>query len=152
VGAIVADEDLLFVVHYHAIREFKMLRTAKLLQDVAGLIKNDDAHYLALHYDDTPLRINGDAAWMLEDVGAKFAHELTVLIVDLYLMGRRTFRDDDVAGRFYDGDPIRIKQLAVAFTALAKLKLEPAFLVKDLDAVIVRVGDNNIVLRVHRNT
>ena len=46
VGAVVADEDLLPVVHHHAVGELEMLGAAKLVQDVAHLIKYNHTHDL----------------------------------------------------------------------------------------------------------
>ena len=52
---------------------------------VLNLVKDDDPHDLALHDDDPALVVDADAARVLEDVGAEFADELAVLVVDLDL-------------------------------------------------------------------
>ncbi len=44
--------------------------------------------YLALYDDDAALVVDTDAARVLQDVRAKLAHKLTVLVVDLDLMSR----------------------------------------------------------------
>jgi hypothetical protein len=88
----------------------------------------------------------------LKYVGTKFAQELSVLIIDLNLMRWRTFGDDEIASDAIDSDAIRIEQLTVAFAAFAELKLEMAFLVEHLDTMIVRVGDDDVVLPIDGNT
>ncbi len=45
VCAIVGDENLLAVVHHHAVRELKVLRAAKLVQHVAHLEKKDANYF-----------------------------------------------------------------------------------------------------------
>lgn len=51
-----------------------------------------------------------------------------------------------------EGVPIGIEQLTVALAALSKLKLEAALLVEHLNAVVVRVGDDDVVLGVDGDT
>lgn len=58
-------------------------RTA--LKIVVHLVKDDDSHDLALDDNDSALVVDADSARMLQNVGAEFAHELTVLVVDLNL-------------------------------------------------------------------
>lgn len=151
-GPIVANEDLLFVVNDNAIRKFEMLGTAELLEYVARLIEYDNAHDLALDDDDAPFRVDGNAARMLQYVSTEFSNELSVLIVNLYLMGGRSLGDYDVTGGTYDRDPIRIQQLSVPFAALTELKLESTLLVKYLYTMIVRVGDYDVILCVNGDT
>lgn len=50
-GAIVADENFLFIIDDDAIGELKMLAAPELLQYISGLIENNDTHDLALHDD-----------------------------------------------------------------------------------------------------
>ena len=52
---------------------------------VVHLVKDDDSHDLALDDNDSALVVDADSARMLQNVGAEFAHELTVLVVDLNL-------------------------------------------------------------------
>ena len=59
---------------------------------------------------------------MLQDIGTKLAYELSVLIVDLYLMGWTAFSDNDIARLTEDRHSIRIQQLSVAFATFAELK------------------------------
>lgn len=151
-GTIVADEYLLFVIDNHAVRELEVLAAAELLQHIAGLIENDDAHHLAFNDNDASLVVDGDTARMLQYVGAEFAHKLTVLIVDLYLVCGRAFGDNNVARCTHNSHTIRIEQLAVTFATLAKLEFESALLVENLNAMIVGVGNDNVVLCVHRHT
>jgi hypothetical protein len=151
VGAIVADEDLLLVVDHHAVRELEVLRAAELLQHRPALVEDDDAHHFALDDDDAALVVDGDAARVLQDVGAELPHELTVLVVDLDLVGGRPLRHDDVARGAHHGDAVRVQELSVALAALAELELEAALLVEDLDPVVVGVGDDDVVLGVDRH-
>ena len=125
-----------------------MLRTAELVQHVAHLIENDDAHHFALDDDDAALAVDRDAARMLQHVGSEFASKLAVLVVDLDLVGRRPLRHDNVARSLDHGHAVRVQQLTVALSALAKLELEAALLVEDLDAVVVGVGHDDVVLSV----
>lgn len=85
VGPVVADENLFFVVHHHTIRKLEVLGAAEFVQHIAHLIKDDDAHYLAFHDDNSTLVVNGHSSGMLQNVGTELPHELTILIVDLYL-------------------------------------------------------------------
>lgn len=97
VSAVVADKDLLAVIDNDTIRELKMLGAAKLVENCAHLIEDDDTHDLALNDDDSALVVNGDPAGVLQNGGAKLAYELTILVVDLNLMGGAALGDDDVA-------------------------------------------------------
>jgi len=96
VGSIIAYEDLLLVIDNNAIGKFQMLGTAKLVQDISHLIKDDDPHHLALNNDDPTLVVNCDAPWMLKDVSTKLAHKLAILVVDLYLVCWAPFCHDYV--------------------------------------------------------
>ena len=73
-------------------------------------------------------------------------------MVTLYLVRGAPLGDDDVAGLLDDGDAVRVEQLPVSLPALAKLELEAALAVEDLDAVVVGVGDNDVVLHVDRHS
>ena len=55
------------------------------LRHGTDLIEDDDPHDLALDDDDAALVVDADAARVLQDVGAEFADELAVLVVDLDL-------------------------------------------------------------------
>ena len=44
------------------------------------------------------------------------------------------------------GHSVRIQQLAISLTNLAKLELEVPILIKDLDPVVVGVGHNDLVV------
>lgn len=46
VRTVVTDENLLLVVDHNAVRELEMLRATKLLQHVAGLVKDYNTHHL----------------------------------------------------------------------------------------------------------
>lgn len=126
-----------------------MLGTPELDQHVAGLVENDDAHHLALDHHDAALVVDGNAAWVLQNVGAELADELPVLVVDLDLVRGRSLGDDYVTGRLNHGHTVRVQQLPVPFAALAELELEPALLVEYLDTVVVGVRYDDVVLRVH---
>ena len=60
--------------------------------------------------------------WMLQDIGTELAYELSILVVDLYLMGWTAFSDDDIARLTEYRHTIGIQQLTVAFATFAKLK------------------------------
>ena len=148
-GAVVADEDFLAIIHDDTVRKLEVFRTAKLVQDVAHLVEDDDAHHLTLHDDDPALVVDGDAARVLEDVRPELANELPVLVVDLYLVRRAALGHDDISRRLDNGDAVWIQQLPVALAALPELELEATFAIEDLNPVIVRVRDDYVVLRVH---
>ena len=61
-------------------------------------------------------------------------------------MSWRTFSNDDVARATDNGHPIGVQQLAVALAALAELELETSLLVKDLDAMVVSVSYDDVIL------
>lgn len=151
VGPVVANEDLLLVVDHHAVGELQVLGAAKLVQHIAVLVEDNHAHHLALHHDDPALVVHGHAARMLQYGGSELAHELAVLVVDLDLVRRRAFGDDNVAGIADDGHAVGVEQLGVALAALPELELEASLLVEDLDAVVVRVRHNDVVLGIHRH-
>ena len=69
----------------------------------------------------------------------------------IYLMSGRSLSHNNVTGASHHSHSIRIKQLPIAFSTLAELELEASLLVKDLDAMVVRVGHHNVVLRVDRH-
>lgn len=152
VRAVIADENLLLVVNDDAVRELEVLAAAEFLQNISVLIENNDTHDFALDHNDAPLAVDCDAARVLQNVRAELADKLAVLIVDLDLMRRRPFRYDYVARCANDSHPVGIQQLAVAFAALAELELEATFLVKYLNAVVVGVGHDDIVLSVDGDT
>ena len=88
VRPVIRDENLLPVVDHHAIGKLQVLGAAKLVEDVAALVEDDHAHHLALHHDDAALVIHGHPAGMLQDVGTKFPHKLSILVVNLDLQLR----------------------------------------------------------------
>ena len=83
--SVVGDEDLLSVVDHHSIGKLQMLGAAELVEDITGLIKDDDAHDFALDDDDAAFVVHCDTAWMLQNVGTEFPHKLPVLVVNLDL-------------------------------------------------------------------
>lgn len=46
--------------------------------------------------------INANTTWMLKNIGAEFAQELPVLVVNLDLMSRRALGNDEVASSAID--------------------------------------------------
>lgn len=95
--AVVRNEDFVLVVGANAVRKFEVARAREFLEHIAVGVEDDDAHHFAFNHDDVTLFVDADAAWMLKDVGAEFAQELAVLIVDLDLMSWRTLGDDEIA-------------------------------------------------------
>ena len=63
-----------------------MLGTTKLVENIAGLIEYDDSHDLALNHDDAAFVVNGNSSRVLQNIGAKFTHELAILVVNLDLL------------------------------------------------------------------
>lgn len=148
---IIADEDLLLVVGHDAVRKLQILRTAELLQYVPVHVEYQDTHDFAFHHHDSALAVHRHAARMLQNGRSEFAQKLSVLIVDLDLMSRTAFCHDDVARRTMHRHAIRIQQLTVAFSAFAEMKLVTSFLVEDLNTMIVRIGHDDVVLRIDRH-
>ena len=66
-----------------------MLGTTKLVENIAGLIENDDSHNLAFHYNDSAFVVNGNSSGVLQNIGAKFTHKLAILVVNLDLKVNR---------------------------------------------------------------
>ena len=85
VRPVVRDEDFLSVVDHHSIGKLQVLGAAELVEDVTGLIEDDDAHDFALDHDDPALVVHRHPAWMLQNVGTEFPHKLPVLVVNLDL-------------------------------------------------------------------
>ena len=63
-----------------------MLGTTKLVEDIASLIKYDDSHNLAFNHNDSAFVVNGNSSRVLQNIGAKFTHELAILVVNLDLL------------------------------------------------------------------
>ena len=85
VGAVVGDEDLLAIVDDDAVRELQVLGAAELVEHVAQLIEDDDAHDLTLDHNDSALVVHAHSSGMLQNVGTKLADKLSVLVVNLHL-------------------------------------------------------------------
>lgn len=49
-------------------------------------------------------------------------------------------------------EPIRIKQLAVTLATFSKLKFKTTLLIEYLDTMIVGIRNDNVILRIHRNS
>jgi hypothetical protein len=150
-GPIVRYEYLLFVIATHAIGKLQVFRTVKLVQYIAELVEDNHAHDLAFHDNYTAFGVDAHAARMLQYVGTELAHKLSILVVDLYLMGGTAFGDDNVAGLLDDTRTIRIQQLAIAFAALAELELEAAIAVEYLYAMGIRVGHDDVITETYGN-
>ena len=101
VGPVVADENLLVVVHCHTIGELKMPGVGmkdrpnftitqlpgarKLAQDIADHVKDDNPHHFAFDHHNSAPMVNGDAARVLQHIRPKFPHELAILVEYLHL-------------------------------------------------------------------
>ena len=85
VSTVVRDKNLLAIIYYNTIGKLQMLGTSKLVEDISSLVKNDHAHYFTLHNYDAAFIVHGNTSWVLENVGTKFAHKLTILVVNLDL-------------------------------------------------------------------
>ena len=66
-----------------------MLGTTKLVENIAGLIENDDSHNLAFNYNDAAFIVDGNSSGVLQNIGAKFTHKLAILVVNLDLKVNR---------------------------------------------------------------
>ena len=91
VSTVVWNKNLLAIVNHHSIGKFKVLGTSKLIEYIAGLVKNDHSHHFAFNNNDATFIINGDSARMLQDIGTKFAHKLTILVINLDLKKWKNF-------------------------------------------------------------
>ena len=67
-------------------------------------------------------------------------------------MGGRSLGHHNVSSLNYHGHSVRIQQLPVSLANFTKLELEPALLVKDLYAVVVGVGHDDVVLGIDGDT
>ena len=157
-GAIVAYIDLLISIlariivrigAAYSIGKLEILGAVELLQHIAVQVKYEHTHHFALDDHNATLVVHTDAARMLQNIGAELAQELSVLVVDLYLMSRRSLGDHDVARLLDNAHSVRIEQLSVAFAALAKLELEAAVLVEDLYAMRVGVCHDDVIVGVY---
>ena len=83
VGPIVADENFLIVVGGDSVGEFQVLGAGEFAEDASVGLEDHHPHHLALHDYDPAAVVHGDAARVLENVGAEFADEHAVLVVDL---------------------------------------------------------------------
>jgi len=86
---------------------------------------------------------------MLQNIRAKLAQKLSILVVDLYLMRRRALSDHNVAGLFDHAHTIRIQELTVSFAALAEFEFETSVFVEYLYAMRVGVGHDDVVVGVY---
>jgi len=105
--------------------------------------------YLALDHNDTPLAVHGDATGMLENVGSKLSHELSVLVVDMDLVGGRALCNHDISAGLDYSNSIRIEQLSIPLPTLSELELEPSLPVEYLNTMIIRVRYNDLVVGIH---
>lgn len=103
-GTIVADENFLLIVGDHTIGKFQVLGAAKFLHDISHQIKNDDAHHFALDHHHSPLVVNCHSAGVLQNIGAKLAQKLAVLVVNLDLMRGTALSHHNIACGFVDSD------------------------------------------------
>ena len=94
VSPVVWNENLLAIIDNYAIGELQMLGTTKLVENIAGLIENDDSHNLAFHYNDAAFVIDGNSSGMLQNICAKFTHKLAILVVNLDLKVNRNMWND----------------------------------------------------------
>jgi len=87
VGLIVADIDLVTAIAGgHTIRKLNSFHDAKLMQDVARLLTEDDHSLnLALHDDDVAESIHRHSTGILQDVRAELPYESTVACEYLHL-------------------------------------------------------------------
>lgn len=85
-----------------------MLGATELLQNIAHLVENDYAHNFAFDHHNASLVVDGDATRVLQDVGTEFSHELTVLVVYLYLVCRGSLSDNDIARRANNSYSVRV--------------------------------------------
>ena len=74
---------------------------------------------------------NKPTARMLENIGTELADELSVLVVDLDLMGGTTFSDNDVSRLTKDRHTVGIQELSVPFAAFTELKAKSSWKKKD---------------------
>ena len=89
VSPVVWNENLLAIIYNYAIGELQMLGTTKLVENIAGLIENDDPHNLTFHYNNSAFVVNGNSSGVLQNIGAKFTHKLAILVVNLDLKVNR---------------------------------------------------------------
>ena len=68
-----------------------------------------------------------------------------------YLVSRWSLSYNDVAGALDHSHAVGVQQLSVPFAAFAKLELEAAFLVKNLNSMVVSVSNNDIILGINGN-
>ena len=59
---------------------------------------------------------------------------------------------NNVSAGLHHRHSVGVEQLAVPLPHLTELELEPALLVEDLDAVVVGVSDNYIILSIDRHS
>ena len=59
---------------------------------------------------------------------------------------------NNVSAGLHHRHSVGVEQLAVPLPHLTELELEPALLVEDLDAVVVGVRHDDVILSVHRHT
>ncbi len=85
---------------------------------------------------------------MLQNIRAELPQKLAILVIDLNLVSRRPLRHHNVPTLLHHTHSVRVQQLSVPLATLAELELEPTVLVEDLDAVRVRIGHNDVVVRV----
>lgn len=131
-----------------AIGKLEILGTIELVEHISVQVENYYSHHFALDNNDACLVVDIDTTRMLQNVGTKFSNKLAVLVVDLNLMSRRSLCHDNISRLLYNAHSIRIEQLTVAFTTLAKLELEITVLVKDLNTMRIGVGNNNVIVGV----
>ncbi len=134
VTAIVADVNLLAPRDGHRVGELNRAGAVKGVQQVASKAKDKHPHHLALHHHHSVVVIHGQAARVAQVLRAEFHQKGAGSVVDLNLVHRGAFTDDHLAADRGEGDSVGKLE-----PTLAKVVLELAPLVEDLNAVVVRV-------------
>lgn len=125
---------------------FYLPGAAKLVEDVPDHVEDYDPHDLALDHNDAAAVVRGDAPRVLENVSSKLSDELTILGEDLDLVSGGPLCHHNVPSLGHHGHPVRVEQLPVPFSNLPKLELEVAILVEHLDAVVVGVRHDDLIV------
>ena len=107
----------------------------------------DDAAY----HNDASVAVCGDAPRMLQNVRPKLADEMSVLGEDLNLVGRRSLCDHDISRDGHNSHTVGVEQLPVPLANFSELELKISLLIEDLNAVVIGVGYDDLVILSNSN-
>ena len=103
------------------------------------------------YHNDASVAVGGDAPGMLKNVRPKLADEMSVLGEDLNLVGGRSLCHHDISRDGHNSHTVGVEQLPVPLANFPELELKISLLIEDLNAVVIGVGNDDLVFLSNSN-